>query len=219
MNLDSSADPKVSLRARFRTATREAILEAAAGLLGSDGGAQTRMEDIAARAGVAVGTVYNYFEDRKALVSALLESRTRSLLDELDAGAAPARKSSAPGVGAPAPEVFHAELIHFVEALSRHVESNRFLFNVLQDEVGQRGLDAKAATRKQTFLDELLGRAEHLMEQGMKSKVLRKADPSLYAAILVGMMRGVALSSLSARTPLTGKGADIVNLFMRGAAR
>ena len=99
------------------------------------------------------------------------------------------------------------------------IEDRQFGETVLQDEVGQRGLDAKAATRKQTFLDELLGRAEHLMEQGMKSKVLRKADPSLYAAILVGMMRGVALSSLSARTPLTGKGADIVNLFMRGAAR
>jgi hypothetical protein len=50
MNLDSSSDDKVSLRAKFRHATREAILNAAAGILGSDSAAQARMEDIAARA-------------------------------------------------------------------------------------------------------------------------------------------------------------------------
>ncbi|MFN7917087.1 MAG: TetR/AcrR family transcriptional regulator [Vicinamibacterales bacterium] len=217
MNLDSSTDQKVSLRIKFRTATREAILEAAADLLGSDGGVQTRMEDIAARAGVAVGTVYNYFEDRKALVSVLLESRTRSLLEELDGGGHPGAKS--PGTSGDAAHVFHTELTHFVGALSRHVESNRFLFNVLQDEVGQRGLDAKAATRKQTLLDELLERAERIMEKGMKSKVLKKGDPALYAAIFVGMMRGVALSSLTTRQPLAVRAGDLVDLFLRGAAR
>lgn len=218
MNLDSSTDAKVSLRAKFRTATREAILEAAAGLLSADGGAQTRMEDIAARAGIAVGTLYNYFEDRKTLVSALLESRTRALLDELDGGH-PVRKA-APSASVVIPEdQFLAELTHFVEALSRHVETNRFLFSLLQDEVGQRGMDANAANRKQTILGELLERAERLMERGMKSKVLKKADPAVYAALFIGMMRGLALSSLMTRRPLGGRGADVVEFFMRGAAR
>lgn len=83
MNLDSLSDSRVTLRTRIRTATREAILGAAAELLGRDSASQTRMEDIAARAGVAVGTVYNYFEDRTALVSALLETRTTTLLETL----------------------------------------------------------------------------------------------------------------------------------------
>jgi len=56
----------------------------------SAGGAtQARMEDIAARAGVAVGTVYNYFEDRTALVNALLEGRRRDMFDALDRAVSP----------------------------------------------------------------------------------------------------------------------------------
>lgn len=207
------------MRAKFRTATREAILEAAAGLLSADGGAQTRMEDIAARAGIAVGTLYNYFEDRKTLVSALLESRTRALLDELDGGPVSGRKLTGSNVGVTPEEHFLAELTHFVEALSRHVETNRFLFSLLHDEVGQRGMDAKAANRSQTILGELQERAERVMERGMKAKVLKKADPALYAAMFIGMMRGVALSSLTTKRPLAGRGADVVALFMGGAAR
>ncbi len=220
MNPASSPDSKVSLRERFRTATREAILEAAADLLGADGGAQTRMEDIAARAGVAVGTVYNYFEDRKALVSALLESRTRSLLTELDAVVAPDRATVAPAAAVSPTEAFQAELAHFVEALGRHVESNRFLIGVLHEEEQLRGIDPKAATRKSTMLDELLSRAERLMEKGMKTKVLRKADPAFYAAMFIGMLRGVALSSLRQCQPVTtGRKDAVVQLFMTGAAR
>src|SRR3954470_20293157 len=106
MNLDSSSDERVSLREKFRRATREAILNAAAGILGDDSGAQARMEDIAARAGVAVGTVYNYFEDRRALVTALLETRTKTLLDVLDAAAAPVRARTRTAPPATAADAF-----------------------------------------------------------------------------------------------------------------
>lgn len=177
------------------------------------------MEDIAARAGVAVGTVYNYFEDRKTLVSALLESRTKSMLDELDAGAPVAGRAHA-SAGGDAAALFHAELRHFVEALGRHVEANRFLFSVLQDEEGQRGIDAVSATRKRTMLGELQARAERLMEKGMKSKVLRKADPAEYAAMFIGMMRGVVLKALIHRQAVPAGSADaVVELFLHGASR
>jgi len=124
MNLDSSSDDRVSLRAKFRHATREAILEAAAGILGSDSAAQARMEDIAARAGVAVGTVYNYFEDRRALVTALLETRTRVLLDALDDAAAPVRGGKrAAGASTTAGGAFEAELAGFVSAVAAHFDA------------------------------------------------------------------------------------------------
>lgn len=217
MNSASSADSRVSLRSKFRTATREAILEAAAGLLGADDGGQTRMEDIAARAGVAVGTVYNYFEDRKALVSTLLESRTRSLLDELDAVVVRPKPSA---TAVDAAQTFRAALTDFVDALGRHVESNRFLIGVLHDEERQRGIDPQAATRKNTVVGELLVRAERLMERGIKTKVLRKSDPALYAALFIGMLRGVALSALLNPGTVPSWGTDvIVRQFLTGAAR
>ena len=128
------------MRDRFRAATREAILDAAAGLLTREGASHTRMEDIAASAGVAVGTVYNYFEDRTALVTALLESRTRGLFDALDASAEwavptekpdsreKAEKGARVGGGV---EAFEAELERFVSAVAGHFDTNRFLLTVL----------------------------------------------------------------------------------------
>ena len=221
MNLDSSSDDRVSLRARFRRATREAILNAAAGILGGDNGAQARMEDIAARAGVAVGTVYNYFEDRRALVTALLETRTKVLLDALDDAAAPVRgRKRTAGASATAGDGFEAELAGFVSAVAAHFDANRFLLHVLLDEERSRGIDAKAASRRRTVFGQLLSRAERLMTKGIRVRALRKDDPAMYAALLVGMVRGVALSALSRQLTFSTDGtASIVRVFMSGAAR
>jgi len=222
MNLDSSSDSKVSLRTRFRHATREAILDAAAGILSRESAAQARMEDIAARAGVAVGTVYNYFDDRRALVTALLETRTQTLLEALD-GAVGAQARTQPSSAAtrlnPA-ESFEAALARFVAAMAAHVEANRFLLNMLFAEEGSRGIEAKAASRRRNVLNELLSRAERLMEKGIRTKALRKDDPNTYAALLIGMVRGLALSALTRGDSFAAADtAAIVRVFMKGAAR
>ena len=87
------------------------------------------MEDIAARAGISVGTLYNYFQDRSALVGALLELRTSALLDGLDA---------AVDVDAP----FRQRLGRFVQALADHFEANRALLSVLLEDESSHGRDA-----------------------------------------------------------------------------
>jgi len=143
MNLASSSEARITLRDKFRAATREAILEAAAGLLTAEGGAHVRMEDIAATAGIAVGTLYNYFRDRTALVSALLESRTRGLFEGLDQSCSP----SPAGDRTPA-TAFASELEHFVGAVCRHFDANRFLLSVLVEEERQRGVDATVVSRR-----------------------------------------------------------------------
>lgn len=222
MNPDSSSDSRVSLRARFRTATREAILEAAATLLGGDAASQTRMEDIAAKAGVAVGTVYNYFEDRTALVRALLASRSETLLSGLDAALEPGPRSrSDAGASAAAPAaVFAAQLTKFVSTLVAHVDANRFLFAVLHEDEHRRGIDAQSASRRQTVLGEVHARAERLMERGIKARALRKDDPAIYAALLVGMVKATAQSRLSRQQEMSSEGtATVVRIFMTGAAR
>ncbi len=222
MNPDSSSDSRVSLRARFRTATREAILEAAASLLGGDTASQTRMEDIAAEAGVAVGTVYNYFEDRTALVRALLASRSETLLAALDdALEHGGRGKGVAGANAATPAAaFAAQLTAFVSTLVAHVDANRFLFAVLHEDEHRRGIDAKTASRRQTVLGEVLTRAERLMERGIKARALRKDDPALYASLLVGMVKATAHNTVRRQRSLAAEGtATIVRIFMTGAAR
>lgn len=52
---------------------------------------ETTTAMIAARAGVAVGTVYNYFHDKRALILELLEENQRELADPVIEGLDPAR--------------------------------------------------------------------------------------------------------------------------------
>lgn len=217
MNQDSLHDSGLTLRARFRTATRDAILDAAAQLLNTEGASHTRMEDIASRAGVAVGTVYNYFENRAALVSALLESRTQALLNVLDSG--PARVRTDGRGDAPHGSWFFNELEHFVVTLGAHFDRNRFLLGVLLEEEAD-GNDARSATRRRTVTRELLVRAERLMAKGIRARVLRRGDPAVYAALLVGMVRGVALGALAQGREFSAAGAAlVVRTFLEGTGR
>ncbi|MFZ5439830.1 MAG: TetR/AcrR family transcriptional regulator [Myxococcota bacterium] len=79
MNPDSSRGKKPQrLKERLRLATAEAILEAAEQVLLARG-LDAPMEQIAESAGVAVGTLYNHFKDRRALVTALLEQHRAKL--------------------------------------------------------------------------------------------------------------------------------------------
>jgi AcrR family transcriptional regulator len=60
-------------------ATVEAILEAAIRILGRDGWARFTTTRVAARAGVSVGSLYQYFPNREAIVAAVVRDRTRRL--------------------------------------------------------------------------------------------------------------------------------------------
>src|SRR3981081_4254853 len=81
----SSAGKIVPLRERLKGETQRAILQAAEEVFGDSGLSGARMEDIATRAGVSVGTVYNHFEDRDALLAELIVTRRHDLLARLDA--------------------------------------------------------------------------------------------------------------------------------------
>ncbi len=54
-------------------ATRRRVLEAAEGLFARAGYDRTSMADVAERAGVAVGTLYHHFPDKRALLFALID--------------------------------------------------------------------------------------------------------------------------------------------------
>lgn len=209
--MHSSGEAKVKLRQQFREATREALLDAAAAVFERSGPAKIRMEDVAAAAGVAVGTVYNYFADRNELLGAVMESRTRSLLADLDAVL---HRSSHDC------EDFARTLTRFVEAIFQHLDSNRALVTAVIEEQQQHGIDAKAMSRRQTRVSHILARAETLMTAGIRGHVLVKNDPAIYAALLIGMIRGLALSALSKRDDRLGAHVDeVVNLFLKGAGR
>lgn len=59
---------------------RNALMESARILFITNGYGQTTAKDIAAHAGVAVGTFYRYFSDKRQLLMALLEDKLEKLL-------------------------------------------------------------------------------------------------------------------------------------------
>jgi TetR/AcrR family transcriptional repressor of nem operon len=61
--------------------TRLRIVAAAAELMFENGVAETTLEDIRAAAGVSGSQVYHYFEDKQALVRAVIDYQTDAVLD------------------------------------------------------------------------------------------------------------------------------------------
>lgn len=63
------------------TATVEAIVEAAIRILRTDGWVRLTTTRVAERAGVSVGSLYQYFPNREAIAVEIVRQRTRAFLD------------------------------------------------------------------------------------------------------------------------------------------
>jgi AcrR family transcriptional regulator len=201
MNEGSNPTP-ARLRDRLREETARAILEAAEAVFADEGLHAARMERIASRAGVAVGTLYNHFEDKDALLRSLAESSREALLARVDGALAAAHGQDV-----------RARLRAFLSALAAHArEHGRFLAVLVQ------AGDGPARPRPRTLLADLVKRADRLVGEGIAARELRPDAANVFGIALVGIARAVLLRSLEggAQDDPTDR---IVDLFLRGAAR
>src|SRR5579864_7364661 len=81
MNLAPTRPPR--RRDEARALFRNAILDAAEAVFAERGFHGARIQDIAVRARIAVGTVYNHFEHEDEVLAALLEDRSEEMLAQL----------------------------------------------------------------------------------------------------------------------------------------
>lgn len=86
------APRKHARQARSR-ATQEAIIEAAARILEAQGGGGLTTNAIAARAGVSIGSLYQYFPNKEAVLAALLRHKRAELLGWMREAVAAHRES------------------------------------------------------------------------------------------------------------------------------
>jgi AcrR family transcriptional regulator len=75
------------VREEARALYRAAILDNAEEVFAEKGVSAARVQDIAERAGLAVGTIYNYFEQKEDVLYALLEERMAGFLEAFEARA------------------------------------------------------------------------------------------------------------------------------------
>ena len=94
-----NASPR-SLRERFKETTLQAVLTAAEEVFADAGLHAAHMGEIADQAGVSVGTLYNHFEDREALLAGLAEARYKELIADMDGALKPAPAAVRPAASA-----------------------------------------------------------------------------------------------------------------------
>jgi len=196
-----------SLKERFRETARLAILDAAERVFAAQGFDGARVDDIAAAAGVSVGTLYNYFGDRQQLLIALLDRRRQEVVARLD-------EVLREGQDGPFPQLIE----HFVRAFLGHFDDHRPLFQLAMEEETSH---LRGATRRKSVIHDIVRRAERLVHLGVGKGVLRADDAAQFSAFLVGTMRGAAVRAKLERRlePLEQLAPTVVRFFLTGAQR
>ena len=161
------------VREKKQAKTEAAILRSAAYLISKKGFEQTTVEDIAARAVIGVGTVYNYFGSKNELLVALMERDTQDLLQ--------AGEGVVPSPGVP-PEVALTDLFWiyakgFLTKYERRMLREVFAASFLQPE---------ALGKKMTRLDyELMGQVVELLRDYQEAGVVKKTISLEQAALVL----------------------------------
>jgi AcrR family transcriptional regulator len=187
---------------------RNAILEAAEHVFAQQGFHGARIQDIAEHARIAVGTVYNHFEQKEDVLRALLEERMEGLIDQL---------SPLPSD----PDRFQDKLMARVTRMLRYVEQHRN-FYVLALEHGLFARQSISAgnvlCRPVHHIERFRATLGALVEEGIAEGALRPMDLSRLMWFFGGLMRTFALNSLDAGvTNLEAEAPLIVDLFLNGA--
>jgi AcrR family transcriptional regulator len=198
-----ATDQHGSLRDRLREETAAAILAAAESVIAEDGLYSARIERIAERAGVSVGTIYNHFKDRTSLVQSLFATRgeglRRRLLGALEATA---RR--------PALDQARALL-----AVTRDhgKEHSRLFGTLLRENHGPARIQPPEVTRVALAECSAL-----VVERGIAAGELRDDPLQVLSQALCALARGAFACAVEGR----GTDAEIdalAEFFVRGAAR
>jgi len=198
---------RASLKAQTRQLYRDRIIDAAEHVFVKRGLAGTRMSDVAAEAGLATGTLYNYFANRDALLSSLLERRLDQLVAEVRAAAE--AEQAAP---------FRDRLVALVRASFQHFEAHRALFTVLAGG----GITGKHMRRCVDAQREYQAAFAEPLERAAADRVLRGDVPiSVQADFLTGAVHGVVRgwAHQEGALNLVDQAPAVVDLFLRGATR
>ncbi|MDP9001821.1 MAG: TetR/AcrR family transcriptional regulator [Myxococcota bacterium] len=198
-----------SLRLKLRQATWNAILEAAEDVAAETGISDASLQAVAQRAGIAVGTIYNYFDDRLELFDALFARRRQELFDAIDDAA---KKH--------ARDPFDKQLDAFVRVALTYFDTRRGFLRIALEASKPRpqvtkGKDAAA----RPALQQLQERAERVVRIGIREKRLRDDSGDLLAAVLVSIVRAILYLRAEGEASFAIETDRVVSIFMHGATK
>jgi AcrR family transcriptional regulator len=189
------------MKDRLREAAHDAILDAAEEVAAERGIDAASCAAIAERAGVAVGTLYNYFPDRDGLLAALFKARRAEMAPEIVAAGTSA-------VGLP----FEDRLRAFVKGAAAAFDKRRRFVRlaIAMDQRGQRVAEREPSlmTVYERQLLAIFGDAETAGE-------IPRGHHATYARMFLGAMRGLKHHALDHDEPLDYD--LLVDVFLHGA--
>lgn len=195
--------PRSPLRRKLREQVADSILDAAEEIALERGVGGMTIAAVATRAGVAVGTLYNYFPDGDGILAALFRARRTTLLPLIDA-AAQATKDLP----------FEPRLRTFVHRLLVAFESHERFLRVLAL-VDREG--SKVKPRDTALLTKTIQALEQIMRDGARRKLFPARQVPSYARMLHGALRSLYLWRMCAgAVPISVDGDLLVNTFLHG---
>ena len=186
------------MRETIRETVRVAILDAAEELIARNGLHAAALLQIAKRAGVAVGTLYNYFTDRDALIRGLFESRRATLRPRLLAA-----------ISAGSELAFEPRLRRFVRELLEAFESHRSFLKVA---IENEHLKPSASTTPQ----DLQAGVRDIVAAGVREGVVAADHTELLPFVITGTIKAIVVHRLQTTGDLTADADAIVDILLTG---
>jgi AcrR family transcriptional regulator len=180
--------------------TVESILRATAHILAKDGYAKCSTNKVATKAGVSIGSLYQYFDSREALVTALAERHAQTMQQLLRQAIVELGPNT----------TFEKTVKAYIHSLMAHHAQNPALHRILFEEVPRISGIAR--------IHELGLPAIELIQMMLESrrKHFRKLDTRMASFILVNTVRSAIFSSFSEENMDFSKlEAELVQLVLR----
>lgn len=203
--MNSRSSRPAPVRARVREAVAIAILDAAEAVALERGLEGASAAAIARRAGVAVGTLYNYFPDRAGIFAALFAARRAAMAPRLAAAAAAA-----------AALPFAARVRAFAAALMTVFDEQRGFIRLL---LATDPVAVSAKARTTGLVPQLEQHFEDIMRAGAAKKLFPATEVALQARMLLGALRGVAVWRVGTDAPMASDAARVCDAWLRGVER
>lgn len=168
---------KTPVQARS-TATIEAVHEAAIQVLLASGATQLTTTRVAERAGVSVGTLYQYYPNKQSLLFAVLERHMNTMFEAVDVACKDSR-------GRPMADVVHHVAEAFVDAKMARSDVSKALYRIAAE------IDGPAVVRN------AFGRSARSLEAALKAAPdYREGIDKFVIQMLFGAMAGTTKSVL-----------------------
>ena len=190
-----------------RQARRAQVLRHAKRIFARKGYHRTNVADIIARARIARGTFYLYFQNKKDLFEELLEQVVNELTQRI--------QRLRPGAGEPdAVDQLHANLTRVLS----YVLAERELTDILLNH--STGFDHELDDKIQDFYDRIAALIKRSLDLGIEMNLVRNADTRAVSyAILGGIKEVIGMLSRSDDTDIAALVEEILQFGLSGVAR